>query len=250
MKLLKIYCLFAFLACNVSVFAQNTPPQVRGFDKDKLEKIRKNPNFDYEEDIEGYKEYDADWEYKRWRWEEEQRRRMREDTNWQVKKIRQQEGVNFDFNFKLGKNAIYIASAIAIIFLLLAFLGIDLRSFFRKNKAVAIEYLEEKDWWELNKANLDILIDAAFAKEQYALAIKYAFLKTLHLLGQKNYLKLQKEKTNAEYQIELSKAKKSILEGFKWQSKIFAYIQYGEFALNKSQFERIYPKFKSFYQSI
>ena len=250
MRFLKIYCLFIFWVHSVGVFAQNTSPQVRGFDKDKLEKIRKNPKFDYEEDIDAYKEYDADWEYKRWRWEEEQRRKMQEDKNWKVKKIRQQEGANLDFDFSLGKNAIYIASAIAIIFLLLALLGIDIRGLLRRNKAVIVENLGEKDWQELDKGNLDVLIDSAIAKEEYALAIRYAFLKSLQVLGQKNYIQLQRQKTNAEYQTELSKGKKGTLEEFRWQSRIFAYIQYGEFEVNKNQFENIYPRFKSFYQSI
>ncbi|MFN3315441.1 MAG: hypothetical protein ACK40K_01420 [Raineya sp.] len=250
MKSLKLSFLIVFFLARIELFAQNAPPQVRSFDQDKLEKIRKNPQFDYEEDIDEYKEYDADWEYKRWRWEEEQRKRMQKDTNWKVKKIRTQEGANLDLDFNLGKNAIYIASAIAIIFLLLALLGIDIRGLLRKNKAIIVENLEEQDWQKLEKDNLDTLITQAISQEKYNFALRYAFLKSLYLLGEKNYIQLQKEKTNAEYQIELRKAKKSILEEFRWQSKIFAYVQYGEFEVGKRQFESIYPKFTSFHQSI
>ncbi|GAB4131681.1 MAG: hypothetical protein OHK0045_09460 [Raineya sp.] len=250
MKTLKTYLLLIFWICSTSIFAQNNSPKLRSFDKEKLEEIRKKPEFSYEEDIEQYKEYDADWEYKRWRWEEEQRKKMKEDTNWKIKKIRTQEGANLDLKLSLGQSAIYIASAIAIIFLLLALLGIDVRSFFRKNKVIPTENFTEQDWQELDKGNLDKLIDSAIGKEQYNLAIKYAFLKSLQLLEQKKYIQLQRQKTNAEYQAELSKAKKSVSEGFKWQSKVFAYIQYGEFEVSKKQFEVIYPRFQSFYQSI
>lgn len=250
MKTLKIYPLFIFWICSMPLFAQNNSPKVRSFDKKKLEEIRKNPKFDYEEDIEQYNKYDADWEYKRWRWEEEQRKKIREDSNWKIKKIRTQEGIDLDLEFSLGKSAIYIASTIVIIFILLALLGIDVRSLFRKNKLVLAENFTEQDWQVLDKENLDKLIDSAISKEQYNLAIKYAFLKSLQLLEQKNYIQLQRQKTNAEYQAELSKAKKSISEGFKWQSKVFAYVQYGEFEVSKKQFEAIYPRFQSFYQSI
>lgn len=250
MKAKVLFSLIILLADIFGVSAQQTAaPQVRTFDQEKLEKIRQNPAFNYEDDIAAYKEYDPDWEYKRWRWEEEQRKKMEEDPNWEIKRIKRQEGADIDLDFKFGKNAIYIASAIAIIFLLLALLGIDLRSIFRKNKTIA-EDLAEEDWQHLDKSDIDKLLEQAIAKEQYNQAIRYAFLKSLHILGQKNYIQLQKEKTNAEYQVELNKNKKSLIEAFKWQSRVFAYIQYGEFEINKNQFEALYPKFKSFYQSI
>ncbi len=250
MKAKTLFSLFILLADILGALAQQTAaPQVRNFDQEKLEKIRENPAFDYQEDIDSYKEYDSDWEYKRWRWEEEQRKKMEENKDWELKKVRRQEGADLGLNLKFGKNAIYVASAIAIIFLLLALLGIDLRSIFRKNKIVT-ENLAEEDWQHLDKSDIDKLFEQAIAKEQYNQAVRYAFLKSLHILGQKNYIQLQKEKTNAEYQVELYKSKKNLLEAFKWQSRVFAYIQYGEFEVNKSQFEALYPKFKSFYQSI
>jgi len=247
MKSLIPYC-FLFLPIY-QVLAQHNPSQIRNFDQEKLEKLRNNPNFIYEEDIEEYKKYDADWEYKRWRWEQEQKRHNEQNKDWEIKKVRTQEGANFDLDFSLGKSAIYIAAAITIIFLLLALLGIDLRSLLRKNKAV-VENLEDQDWQDLQQGSLDKLIEQAIAKEQYNLAIRYAFLKSLQLLAQKNYVQLQKEKTNAEYQKELNQSKKDLLKDFAWQSRIFAYTQYGEFEVSKSQFDSIYPKFKSFYQSI
>ncbi len=250
MKAKALFSLLILLADIFGVSAQQTPtPQVRNFDQEKLEKIRKNPAFDYQEDVDNYKQYDSDWEYKRWRWEEEQRKKMEENKDWELKKVRRQEGADIDLSFKFGKNAIYVASAIAIIFLLLALLGIDLRNIFRKNKTI-VENLAEEDWQHLDKSDIDKLLEQAIAKEQYNQALRYAFLKSLHILGQKNYIQLQKEKTNAEYQAELYKSKKNLVEAFKWQSRVFAYIQYGEFEVNKNQFEALYPKFKSFYQSI
>lgn len=249
MKSSLLYLLCICFFCGKDAFAQSKPLQVRSFDKEKLEKVRKNPNFYYEEDIDEYNKQDADWEYKRWRWEEEQRRRREQDKDWEIKKIRTQEGANLDLDFSLGKNAIYVAAAIAIIFLLLALLGIDLRSLLQKNKAI-VENLEEQDWQDLHKGDLDKLIEQAIAKEQYNLAIRYSFLKSLQLLEQKKYILLQKEKTNTEYQTELNKAKKSISEEFRWQSRVFAYTQYGEFEVSKNLFDSIYPKFKSFYRSI
>jgi hypothetical protein len=246
MKLLSFLLVLWFCAC--CGFAQNNPAQVRSFDEKKLEKIRQNPNFNYEEDIETYSQHDTDWEYKRWRWEEEQRKKMEKDANWEIKKVRPQEGLNLDLNFSLGKSAIYIASAIVIIFLLLALLGIDIRSLLQANKNI-VEKTEDQDWQDLHENNLDTLIEQAIGKEQYNLAIRYAFLKSLQLLAQKNYIQLQKEKTNAEYQKELNQSKKDLLKDFTWQSRIFAYIKYGEFEINKNQFDSIYPKFKSFYQN-
>lgn len=247
MKFLILYfCLFLAV---YQVLAQHSPSKVRHFDPEKLEKVRNNPKFIYEEDIEEYKKNDADWEYKRWRWEQEQKKHKEQDKDWKIKKIRTQEGANIDLDFSLGKNAIYVASAIAIIFLLLALLGIDPRGLFRKNKVV-VENLEDQDWQDLQQGNMDKLIEQALSQKQYNLAIKYAFLKSLQLLGQKEYIQLQKEKTNAEYQAELSRAKKGISEEFRWQSRIFAYTQYGGFEVGKNQFDSIYPKFQSFYQSI
>lgn len=225
--------------------------EVRSFKDKNLEKLRNDPDFNYEEeDIKDYNKEDSDWEWKQWRYEQEQKRNGKNQGNgeneWEVKKIRRQESPKI----QLGESAIYIASAIAIIFLVLALLGINPMSLFRRNNKIVVQEVLEEDIDKLDKSNLDEKINKAIAKGDYTQAVRFLYLKTLFLLSQKQYIHLQKEKTNLEYQQELRQNKKTLYEDFKYQSKIFAYIKYGGFEISSSQFDSLHTQFKNLHSKI
>jgi len=219
--------------------------EVRNFKSKNLEKLRNNPDFNYEENIEEYSQEDSDWEWKQWRYEQE---RAKSDS--EIKKVRREEEPE-EKPFSLGESAIYIASAIMIIFLVLALLGIDVRGLFRRNAKVNIKEIDdEENIDKLDKSNLDDKINQAINNKDYTQAIRFAYLKTLFLLSQRQYIHLQKEKTNLEYQQELRENKKTLYDDFKYQSRIFAFIKYGEFQISASQFEPIYTQFKNLHNKI
>jgi hypothetical protein len=225
--------------------------EVRNFKSKNLEKLRNDPDFNYEEeDIKDYNKEDSDWEWKQWRYEQEQKKKGKngENDDWEIKKVRRQESPNLSIN--LGESAIYIASAIAIIFLVLALLGVNPMSLFRRNAKISVQEIQEEDVDKLDKNNLDDKISQAILKKDYTQAIRFLYLKTLFLLSQKQYIQLQKEKTNLEYQHELRKNKKALYEDFKYQSKIFAYIKYGGFEISEAQFDSLHPQFKSLHSKI
>ncbi|MDX1905245.1 MAG: hypothetical protein SFU27_13910 [Thermonemataceae bacterium] len=229
----------------------SSPIEVRKFKKERLQELRNNPDFDYsQEDVESYSESDADWQWKQWRYEQAKKNKNQKNQEIDIEKVRRVEGINYNPSFRLGENAIYIAAAIAIIFLLLFLLGINPAFLFRKNTKIKPDTFSEQDLTHLQKNDLDSQIQKALSNGNYNEAIRYAYLKSLWLLSQKSLVHIQKEKTNTEYLQELRNNKKKLYDDFSYQVRLFAYIKYGEFSLNKEQFERIYPQFISFYEKI
>jgi hypothetical protein len=244
-----VFCIF-FLTYS-GVFSQKvdeTPVKIRSFEKKKLEKLRENPDFDYsQEDVRAYRETDSDWEWKQWRYEQE-----RAKNGEGFEKVRKRESIEIDTpSFSLGENSIYLASAIAIIFLTLLLLGIDPRALFRSNAKTPLDlHNEEENPATTNKSELDAKIEKAIREKNYTQAIRFCFLKTLFLLSQKKYIELQKEKTNHDYQQEVKKNIESLYDDFKYQSRVFAYIKYGGFEVSATQFDSLYPLFKNFHNKI
>lgn len=234
--------------CN-SVFAQKStdyPLNLRSFDEQKVKKLKSNPEYDYTEDIETYREYDRDWQWKQWRWEEEQRHKAKEGT---FKKTRPKE--TSETNFSLGKNFIYVAITILIIFLILMLLGFDFKSWFVSNRrSVSEKEITEENLDKATEVQIEELLQKAIKEQNYNLALRYAYLKALQLLSKKGLIELSKQKTNSDYQTELRQKQNLLYNDFKQISRIFAYVKYGEFVVSEEQFKVLYPTFESFYQKI
>ncbi|MCU0436988.1 MAG: hypothetical protein MUC49_03675 [Raineya sp.] len=251
----KILIVFFLLGYSFQGYGQgiidSSVVDVRNFKDKNLEKLRSNPDFNYEEeDIKEYNGDDNDWEWKKWRYEQEQKKKSQRKNNNEIEfqKVREEESPNL--SIRLGESAIYIASAIAIIFLVLFILGVNPMSLFRRNAKITSQEIQEEDVDKLDKNNLDEKISQAIKKGDYTQAVRFLYLKTLFLLSQKQYIQLQREKTNLEYQQELRQNKNTLYDEFRYQSKIFAYIKYGGFEISQSQFDTLYPQFKNLHSKI
>jgi len=88
----------------------------------------------------------------------------------------------------------------------------------------------------LEQADFDELLKQALRNENYRLAIRYTFLKSLKVLQQADLIDWHKEKTNYDYLLELPTHHHS---DFKKVVSVYEYVWYGEFSAERELQERM-----------
>ncbi|HXU25703.1 MAG TPA: DUF4129 domain-containing protein [Bacteroidia bacterium] len=79
--------------------------------------------------------------------------------------------------------------------------------------------------------NIDALVEEAIQKQNYRLAVRWCFLKSLQWLNKQNKIAWQPAKTNVDYQQELKD--KTLKAEFTSLSYVFEYVWYGETDCNE-----------------
>jgi len=134
-----------------------------------------------------------------------------------------------------------------LVFLILKILKTNLHSLVivgSTNKRLKFSILEE----DINKLNLDELIENAIENNDFRLATRFLFLKLLKQLSSNQWINWKINKTNREYFKELDG---SIFSGeFRELASTYEFIWYGDFRVNQSSFEKIKTKFKNIFDSI
>ncbi len=97
-------------------------------------------------------------------------------------------------------------------------------------------------------ADFDKLISQSKTNKNYRLAIRYLYLKTLHVLAASNLIAISSEKTNYQYIKEMSRH--AGYKNFTALTSNYEYVWYGKFDVDQSLFERIENDFKKYFQSI
>ncbi len=146
---------------------------------------------------------------------------------WFFQKLGDIFGIDVDPGFyKIVEILIYtILIAIALYIIIRLFVGTKAASFFtKKSKELAPITFEEE---HIEKINLDDLIANALQQNDYRLAIRYMYLKTLKDLSVKNLIDWDFEKTNIDYYNELKSP--ALQQNFKTVSYLYEHIWYGEF---------------------
>lgn len=95
--------------------------------------------------------------------------------------------------------------------------------FSKKAKAIIDIDLSEQ---HIEVIDLDSLMSAALKNKDYRLAVRYQYLKILKLLSQKEIIEWHFDKTNVDYEREISGSK--LKNDFKKVSYLYEYIWYGE----------------------
>ncbi len=141
---------------------------------------------------------------------------------------------------KLIENLIYIVLIGFAIYLIIRVLaGKDAVSFFgKKNTVVAPINIAEE---HIEKINLDNLIKDALKDNNYRLAIRYMYLKTLQDLSVKKVIDYHFEKTNTDYYREIADV--SLKQNFSRVSYLYDYIWYGKFELDESGYQNAKKSF-------
>lgn len=153
-------------------------------------------------------------------------------------------GVDIDFiDYKTLEYIVYGFLGIATLYLIVKFLmQSPINSVFKtETKDIdSFKYVEEN----IKDVNFDNLISSALKENNYRLATRYLYLKSLKLLTNKNIIDWHYDKTNSDYINEIKdEHAKSI---FKRISYLYDYVWYGEFPIN----EGIYKKNQSDFDKI
>ena len=118
--------------------------------------------------------------------------------------------------------------------------------FGRKSDKVIINATEIDN--NIHKTDFKTLIEKALFKNDYRLAIRYYYLLSLKLLAKKEIIYWDSEKTNYDYYQEIQDDK--IQQQFQYISYIYDYAWYGEFNIEKDEFNASKKAFKKLHNMI
>jgi len=98
------------------------------------------------------------------------------------------------------------------------------------------------------ESDFDGLIRQALQTGNYRQAIRYQYLRTLHLLAGKNLVNLAPDKTNFQYVTEIGNA--DLRQAFAGLTLNYEYVWYGEFDIDKNIYEKIETNFRLLNQKV
>lgn len=152
------------------------------------------------------------------------------------------------FSYFMANIFPFILAIVVILILLRSFLDIDIRigGYGKINKNEVKKLSAEED--DIHETDLKALLKNAISSNDYRLATRYYYLSLLKLMSDKELIKYDKDKTNSEYLFELKDT--SIRSRFSYLSYIYNYVWYGEFLIDKSKFDVIEGKYKSFIKTV
>jgi hypothetical protein len=100
---------------------------------------------------------------------------------------------------------------------------------------------------EIDDNNLDQRVQAAILANDYRLAVRYMYLKTLRSLNDKGWIRYHAKATNNEYITQVHHY--GVGNEFRFLTHVYEYVWYGEFALSVQQFERVQQDFNRFFNT-
>lgn len=145
---------------------------------------------------------------------------------WLFQGIGDAVGIDIPYNvLQILEYVIYGLMGLLVIYLLVRiFINEKFNSIFsKKAKAIIDIDLSEQ---HIEVIDLDALMNAALKNKDYRLAVRYQYLKILKLLSQKEIIEWHFDKTNVDYEQEISESK--LKNDFKKVSYLYEYIWYGE----------------------
>ncbi len=116
----------------------------------------------------------------------------------------------------------------------------------RRNAALNVPYSLESE--NIHAIAFDEEIAAALEKQQYRLAVRLYYLRLLKHLTDADLIDWKPDKTNHVYANELRNA--ALRPGFEALTNAFERVWYGDFPLEKDQFETIRLRFDAFHKTI
>lgn len=127
-----------------------------------------------------------------------------------------------------------ILSVVALIYVILRLMKVNVNMFYTgKQAATPYGVLDE----DIHAMDFDKLIQEALQLNEYRLAIRLLFLKSLKLLADKHHILWQPGKTNHDYLNELSA--QNLKTGFNELNFYFEYAWYGNFTINEALYKKV-----------
>jgi hypothetical protein len=141
----------------------------------------------------------------------------------------------------------YAIIAGLIIFVVLRLMNVKAQSLFFKNRKQQSMLINQEEI-ELMESDLDEMIRKEISDKNFHLAVRYLYLKLLKTLNTKEYINLQVHKTNFDFQYEMKD--NPCIEDFTKLSRVFEFVWYGDFAVEKEIFEKIFSDFTSIFKKL
>lgn len=137
--------------------------------------------------------------------------------------------------------ALYLGFAALIILLINQFLKGNMSGIFQSEKISKPDafVLEQK---EGQSRDLDKLIQKAIDDNQYSLAIRHLYQKSLFQLQNAGYISWKKNKTNRDYLYEIKQG--DLQKVFREVTRYYELAEYGNFSISNNDFQQIYARFK------
>lgn len=150
-------------------------------------------------------------------------------------------GIDIEFiDYKTFEYIIHGILGVVVLYVIIKFLMQSPINSVFKTETQEIDnfkYVEEN----IKDMNFDQLVEAALKDNNYRLATRYLYLKSLKLLTTKNIIEWHYDKTNNEYLNEIKDENtKSV---FKRISYIYDYVWYGEFPIDEAIYVKNQPDF-------
>lgn len=195
---------------------------LRTFDQQKIKDYAALKDFQYEEQL----ALNTSWWDRFWRW------------IWEL--------INSTLENKYAGGFIkYLLIAIVVavvIFVVVKFMGLDLKILTGKSKSVDVPYDESME--NIHEINFNEEIDKAVRQGNYRLAVRLLYLRSLKVLSDSELISWQPEKTNQAYIDELIDEERK--KDFKILTLQFEYIWYGDFSIEKESFGALKGNFDRF----
>lgn len=121
----------------------------------------------------------------------------------------------------------------------------NLRLFYRSPSRLPAGGAEEVT---LAEEDLDERLQQAIRAEDYRSGTRYLFLRSLHLLDERQLIRYHTQATNQEYVRQLSGHPQE--QRFRFLTGIYEQVWYGELALSREQFEKLSQYYQDFYVTI
>lgn len=205
-----------------------------GFDKNKIEKFKNSKDFEY------VKNAESDWWWPRFK-------------TWLQLKYNQFKDWFFD---QFGTSSLVSVILTILPYFLLAglllligwlFSKFNPTSSLLKSDKYPDVFLNEEEKI-IKSENIEDLISTAVQNQDFRLAVRYYYLFLLKLLHQKGIIHYEFQKTNAEYLAEIEKL--DFKEALKRTMRIYDFMWYGSFSINKQEFESAELSFKKLQNSL
>ncbi len=161
----------------------------------------------------------------------------------------QTEGSSTSALGTIAEYSMYILAILCVLFVADRWLKLNaINNLFSRQKGgtAGITFKEEEE--DIHEISFDERIAEAIEQQQYRRAVRLYYLKCLKMLADEKMINWRIDKTNRDYQLELMGTE--VESDFRKATYLFEYVWYGEFAVNKQNFQELSEQLIRFEQQI
>jgi len=208
-------------------FEKNTI-ELKQFDTDKLEEYKKDKDFQYKEIVR-----EKSWLEKFFEWLQNKMLTVLEFIFGHQKAV----GILYIIIRALP----YIIGLLMLLLIIKIFVNVRSERLLSRSSGIKSHIKMSEDEDIIQSMDIKALIANALKDDNYRLAIRYHYLYILQQLELKKIIDWELQKTNHDYQREIKD--KQLKHNFKDITYLYDFIWYGDFSIDKSDFEKARKQF-------